>query len=77
MTAFFVDDVNAHAEKEEIAVEVNNHNAVAEFKVFADALVNDTEIETTVYEGAKTVEVCLGIIESAKTGKIVNPNYNF
>ena len=78
MTAYFADE-NGHNPKEPemIPVEVNNHNAAAEFKVFADALVNDTEIETSVYEGAKTVEVCLGIVESSKTGKIVNPNYNF
>ena len=36
-----------------------------------------TEIETPIIEGAKTVEACLAIIESSKTGKIVNPNYNF
>ncbi len=60
-----------------VPVEVNNHNAAEEFKVFADALINDTEIETTVIEGAKTVVACLAIVESAKTGKIVNPDYNF
>ena len=60
-----------------VPVEINNHNATAEFKVFADALVNDTPIDTTVYEGAKTVAACLAIIESSKTGKIVNPDYNF
>ena len=38
---------------------------------------NGTEIETSVYEGAKTVEACLAIIESSKTGKIVYPDYNF
>jgi len=48
-----------------------------EFKSFADALKSGKEIETTVYEGAKTVEACLAIIESSKTGKIVNPDYNF
>ena len=78
MKAYFADE-NGHfsGDPEEIPVEVNNHNAVEEFKVFADALVNDTVIDTDVYEGAKTVEVCLGIVESSKTGKIVNPNYNF
>ncbi len=60
-----------------VPVEVNNHNANEEFKAFADALVNDTEIETTVIEGAKTVVACLAIVESAKTGKIVIPDYNF
>ena len=75
----FIADENGNAphEPEEVDATVNNHNAVAEFKDFADALVNDTPIATTVYEGAKTVEVCLSIVESANTGKIVYPNYDF
>lgn len=78
MRVFFADEEgHGSMEPQDVPVEINNHNATAEFKVFADALVNDTEIETTVYEGAKTVEVCLAIVESSKTGKIVNPNYNF
>lgn len=68
---------NAPAEPVEVDATVNNHNAVAEFKDFADALVNDTPIATTVYEGAKTVEVCLSIVESANEHKIVKPNYDF
>ena len=78
MQAFFADE-DGHFDKdpEIIPVEINNHNATAEFKTFADALKNGTEIETSVYEGAKTVEACLAIIESSKTGKIVYPDYNF
>ena len=60
-----------------IPVEVNNHNAAEEFRAFADALIHDEEIEMTVYEGAKTVAACLAIVESAKTGKTVYPDYNF
>jgi predicted dehydrogenase len=75
----FLADENGDAPHEPVEVDatVNNHNAVAEFKDFADALVNDTPIATTVYEGAKTVEVCLSIVKSAKTGEIVHPNYSF
>ncbi len=75
----FLADENGKAPDEPIKIDatVNNHNAVAEFKQFADALVNDTPIITTVYEGAKTVEVCLSIVESAKIGKAVKPNYDF
>ena len=79
MQAFFADE-NGHGAKgdpEIIPVTLADHNATAEFKVFADALVNDTEIETSVYEGAKTVMACLAIIESSKSGKIVNPDYSF
>ncbi len=60
-----------------IPVEINNHNATAEFKEFADCLVNDRPVATTVYEGAKTVAACISIVESANTGKIVNPDYSF
>ena len=78
MTVFFADEEGHGAgEAQTVPIVINNHNAAAEFKVFADALVNDTEIETNVYEGAKTVAACLAIIESSKTGKVVVPNYNF
>jgi len=78
MTVFFADE-NGHGSSTgtTVPVEINNHNATEEFKVFADALVNDTPIVTNVYEGAKTVIACLAIVESSKTGKIVYPNYNF
>ena len=60
-----------------VPVSINNHNATGEFKSFADALVNDLEIETNVYEGAKTVETCLSIVKSSKTGEVIRPDYNF
>jgi len=78
MKVFLVDE-NGHAPHEPTIIEppVNNHNAVAEFRAFAECLVNDTPVETTVFEGAKTVEVCLSIVESANEHKIVKPNYDF
>ena len=48
-----------------------------EFEVFAEAILNDTNVLTDAREGAKTVEVCLAIVESANIGKAVNPNYEF
>ena len=60
-----------------IPVDINNHNATAEFKEFADCLVNDTPVATTVYEGAKTIVACLSIVEASNTGKIINPDYDF
>lgn len=78
ITAFLADEHGHGAhEGKEIPIQVNNHNAAAEFKDFADRLTGDVEIETTVIEGAKTVAACLAIIESSKTGKIVVPDYNF
>ncbi len=78
MKVFLVDENGEGGhEPVEVPVQVNNHNAVAEFKEFADCLVNDTEIATTIIEGAKTVAACLAIVESSNTGKIVVPDYNF
>jgi predicted dehydrogenase len=61
----------------EIPVAINNHNASAEFEEFASIILEDKEVTTTVYEGAKTVAACFAIVESAETGKVVKPDYNF
>lgn len=60
-----------------IPVNVANHNTTGEFKVFADHILNDTPVEMTAVEGAKTVAACLAIVESSKIGKPVKPDYNF
>lgn len=70
------EDQMAH-EPEIIPIEVNNHNAAAEFRVFAEAIRNNTPIITDATEGAKTVAVCLAVVESSKTGMPVKPDYNF
>ncbi len=78
MTLYTTDSEGVVNEKPEIIeVEVNNHNAAKEFSVFADAILNDKAVPTDAREGAKTVEVCLAIVESAKTGKPVSPDYSF
>ena len=79
MQAFFADEAGHKISTKPILIpiDVNNHNAAAEFREFADCLTNDTEIKTSVYEGARTVVACLGIVEASKTGKIVHPDYNF
>lgn len=77
MTLFTTDEEGVVQPAEIIEIEVNNHNAAKEFSVFADAILNDKPVMTDAREGAKTVEVCLSIIESAKTGKVVEPDYNF
>ena len=61
----------------EIPVAINNHNASAEFEEFASIILNDKEVTTTVFEGAKTVAACFAIVEAAETGKVVVPDYNF
>lgn len=77
MTLFTVDENGVTREPETIEVELNNHNAAKEFAVFADAIINGRPVMTDAVEGAKTVEVCRKIVESAETGKILVPDYNF
>lgn len=77
MTLFTVDEEGVTQPAQTIPVEVNNHNACKEFSVFADAILNNKKVLTDAREGAKTVAVCLAIVESAKTGKPVNPDYSF
>ncbi len=77
MTLFTVDEEGVTQEAQTLPVEVNNHNAGKEFAVFADAILNEKPVLTDAREGAKTVAVCLAIVESAKTGKPVNPDYVF
>ncbi len=77
MTLFVTDDEGVTKEPQTIEIQVNNHNAVKEFEVFADAILNDKPVVTDAREGAKTVAVCLAIVEAATSGKIVKPNYEF
>ncbi len=77
ITLFVTDEEGVTQDPQTIDVEVNNHNAAKEFDVFADAIINNKEVATDAREGAKTVAVCLAIVESSKTGKVVKPDYNF
>ncbi|MCR5040924.1 MAG: Gfo/Idh/MocA family oxidoreductase [Clostridia bacterium] len=69
MTLFTVDETETTKEPVKIPVEVNSHNAGREFASFAEAITGDKPVLTDGREGAKTVEVCLAIIESSKTGR--------
>lgn len=60
-----------------IDVDINNHNTVHEFAVFADTILNDKPVAMDAVQGAKTIAACMAIVESAKTGKPVAPNYEF
>ncbi len=78
MTLFTTDEEGVVNEKPEIIeIQVNNHNAAKEFDVFADAVLNSRAVPTDAREGAKTVEVCLSIVESSVSGKPVRPDYTF
>lgn len=77
MTLFTTDEEGVTKEAEILPIEVNNHNAHKEFSVFADAIENNKKVPTDAREGARTVAVCLAIVESSKTGKPVSPDYAF
>ena len=77
MTLFTVGENGMATEPQTLEVQVNNHNAAKEFEVFADAIMHDKPVITDAREGAKTVEVCLSIVESSKTGRVVRPDYAF
>ena len=71
------DGISVNPEPEVIEININSHNTVGEFAVFEDAILNDTPLLMTGEQGAKTVAACMAIVESAKTGKPVKPDYNF
>ncbi len=71
------DGITVKKEPEIIPIEINHHNTLGEFEVFADHLINDTPVEMDALQGAKTVAACMAIVESSSTGVPVKPNYNF
>lgn len=71
------DGMSVGEKPEIIPIDVNNHNALREFEVFANHILSDTPVDTDAIEGAKTVEVCLSIVDSSNKGKTVYPNYEF
>ena len=75
MTLFTAGEDDMAHEPQILDVEVNNHNAVREFEAFAEAIRGNKPVLTDAREGARTVEVCLSIIESANTGRPVRVRY--
>ena len=73
MTLFTAGEDGMAHEPRILKVEVNNHNAAREFEAFAESVNSGRPVPTDAGEGAKTVEVCLSIIESSKTGRPVRP----
>ena len=49
-------------------VNIANHNVSAEIADFMKCIINDTPVETNIYEGARTVAAALAAAESAKLG---------
>ena len=71
------DGITVKKEPEIIPITINDHNTGGEFAVFADALMKGEPIEMDAVQGARTVAACMAIVESAKTGVPVHPNYQF
>ena len=71
------DGIAVNSKPELIPVEIKDHNVGSEFDVFADHIINDTPVAMSAYEGSKTIATCLAIVESAKCGKPVVPDYSF
>ena len=64
-----------HDAPQELTVEINNHNATEEIKMFVGALVKGEPMPIPSYEGANTVAVCCAALEAARTGKPVEVRY--
>lgn len=71
------DGIDVNPVPEIIEPELADHNTFGEFGYFAEAIAGERPLEMDALEGAKTVAACLAIVESAKTGKPVRPNYVF
>ncbi len=74
MTLFHLDE-EGKTVTETIPLNLADHNAAGEFREFYDIIVNDKPVKTTVQEGANTIAACLAIVESANSGKLVQPQY--
>ena len=59
------------------SININNHNAMGEIGDFAERILADMPIATTVYEGAATVAAALAAIRSAASGLPEKVDYNF
>ena len=56
-----------------VPVDVASHNKRAEMDALARAILDGTEVELDEREGARTVATCLAAVESAATGRPVQP----
>ena len=71
------DGIAVNPTPEIIDVEPRDHNTYGEFMTFRACILEDAPLEMTAEQGARTIAACLAIVESAKTGVPVKPNYEF
>jgi predicted dehydrogenase len=69
------DKISAQTVPVQYPVMLSSHNTYGELADLVGAIKNGTKVITDGMEGAKTVEVCLSLIESIKTGLPVKINY--
>ena len=69
MTLFYEDDTQGGKLcREEIPIDIKNHNAQGEFAEFARIIRGDLPVSTSAIEGAKTVETAIAIVTSSERG---------
>ncbi len=78
MELFTVNEKDITIEPAEvIPVEVNNHNAGEEITVFLNAIQKGEDFMMSVEEGGRSAATCFAIVDSAKKGVPVAPDYDF
>lgn len=78
----FTDDeafegINQQGVNIQIGCAINSHNFAAEATDFCKAILEGTPFVTTAESGLATAAICIGIVESFKTGEKVKLDYSF
>ena len=71
------DGISVNPTPEHIPVEARSHNMYGEFSDFARIIEEDLPVTMSAEEGARSIATCLAIVESARTGMPVRPDYRF
>ncbi len=69
--------IAAHEAEIKIPVSISNHNIFEEVNEFCNCIVEQRRPILSANEGAATVSICIAAVESAKTHKPVNVDYDF
>ena len=68
--------VNQQATNIHIGCAINSHNFAAEATDFCKSLLEGTPVVADAISGMSTAAICIGIVESFKTGEKVKIDYN-
>jgi len=69
--------VTQHNVNMQLGCAINSHNFADEAREFCQCLLDGKTIETSAISGLATAAVCIGIVESFKTGEKVKLDYSF